>query len=234
MQAIVLAGGLGTRLRSAVPDLPKPMAPVAGRPFLCWILDRLVDAGFVRAVLAVGYRHELVQGFFGTAYRGMPLAYSVENRPLGTGGAIRLAADLVVDADVLFVLNGDTCAEVDYAAMAAAHAREAAAMSMAVCQVPDAGRYGALELIDGRVRGFAEKGRPGPGPINAGTYLVAAALIAEIPPGKPFSFEQDLLVPQVGRIHPLAFAAEGLFIDIGVPEDYARAQQLFASRAPAR
>jgi NDP-sugar pyrophosphorylase family protein len=233
VQAIVLAGGLGTRLRSAVPDLPKPMAPVAGRPFLCWILDRLVDAGFARAVLAVGYRHQAVQGFFGASYRGLPLVYSVERQPLGTGGAIRLAAGRV-DADAVFVLNGDTVVEVDYAAMAAAHARESAAMTMVVCRVPDAGRYGALQVHDGRVCGFAEKGLVGPGPINAGTYLVSAALIAEIPPGEPFSFEQQLLVPRVGRIRPLAFAAEGLFIDIGVPEDYARAQALFASRAPAR
>lgn len=92
MQAVVLAGGFGTRLRGVVPDLPKPMAPVAGRPFLAWILDRLVAAGARRAVLAVGYRHEAIRGHFGDAWRGLPLVYSVEAQPLGTGGAIRLAA----------------------------------------------------------------------------------------------------------------------------------------------
>ena len=118
MQAIILAGGLGTRLRSVVPDLPKPMAPVAGRPFLAWVLDRLVDAGFESAVLAVGYRHEIIRAHFGEDYRGMALRYSVETTPLGTGGAMRLAADHVTALPV-FVLNGDTYLELDYRAMLA-------------------------------------------------------------------------------------------------------------------
>ena len=228
-----MAGGLGTRLRSAVPDLPKPMAPVAGRPFLAWILDRLVDAGFAQVVLAVGYRHESIGEFFGQRYRGMPLRYSVEDRPLGTGGAIRLAADQV-DESPVFVLNGDTCLDLDHHAMWRAHAQAGATMSMAVCQVPDAARYGALEVQGGRVCGFVAKGREGPGLINAGTYLLSAALLQAIPTGRPFSFEQDLLMPRVDEIRPLAFVAEGLFIDIGVPEDYARAQALFAHRVMPR
>jgi D-glycero-alpha-D-manno-heptose 1-phosphate guanylyltransferase len=231
MQAIVLAGGLGTRLRGVVPDLPKPMAPVAGRPFLAWVLDPLVDAGFERVVLAVGYRHELIRDHFGASYHGMPLRYSVEERPLGTGGASRLAADQV-DSDAVFVLNGDTFVDVDHRAMAAAHARASAAMSIAVHRVPDAARYGALEVEAGRVRGFVEKGRAGPGLINAGTYLLSAALIDTIPPDHVFSLEQELLVPRVAELRPLAFVTEGLFIDIGVPEDYARAQALFARDAP--
>jgi D-glycero-alpha-D-manno-heptose 1-phosphate guanylyltransferase len=233
MQAVVLAGGLGTRLRSAVPDLPKPMAPVAGRPFLAWILDPLVDAGFERVVLAVGYRHEVIRDVFGASYRGMPLRYSVEDRPLGTGGAIRRAADQV-DESPVFVLNGDTRLDLDYPAMGSAHARAGATMTMAVCQVPDAARYGALELQGDRVRGFVAKGRAGPGLINAGTYLLSAALLQTIPAGRPFSFEQELLMPRVGEIRPLAFVAAGLFIDIGVPEDYTRAQALFAQRVPHR
>lgn len=231
MQAIVLAGGLGTRLRSVVPDLPKPMAPVAGRPFLAWILDRLVEAGFDRVVLAVGYRHDAIRDHFGQAYRGLPLRYSVEDRPLGTGGAVRLARNQI-DADAVFVLNGDTYVDVDYGAMAAAHRRAQASMSIAVHRVADAARYGALEVQDGRVRGFVEKGRTGPGLINAGTYLLCAALVDTLPQGRAFSLEQDLLVPRVGAIRPLAFTAEGLFIDIGVPDDYERAQGLFAHPAP--
>jgi D-glycero-alpha-D-manno-heptose 1-phosphate guanylyltransferase len=233
MQAIVLAGGLGTRLRSAVPDRPKPMAPVAGRPFLAWVLDPLVDAGFERVVLAVGYRHELIRDHFGASYHGMPLRYSVEERPLGTGGAIRLAAGHA-DADPVFVVNGDTFIDVDHGAMAAAHAEASAAMSIAVHRVPDAARYGALEVDGGRVRGFVEKGRSGPGLINAGTYLLSAALIDTIPPARVFSLEQGLLVPRVDEIRPLAFVTQGRFIDIGVPEDYARAQALFGRRAGPR
>ncbi len=230
MQAIVLAGGLGTRLRGAVPDLPKPMAPVAGRPFLAWVLDPLVDAGFERVVLAVGYRHEAIRDHFGTIYRGLPVAYSVEDRPLGTGGAIRLAAEDLPDTP-FFVLNGDTFVELDYAAMHAAHVQGAERMSIAVCRVTDTGRYGALDIDGGHVRGFHEKGRGGPGMINAGTYLLSPEVLRHVPPGEAFSFEQQVLVPMVQALRPAAFELRGLFVDIGVPEDYARAQHLFAARS---
>ncbi|MBI3154364.1 MAG: nucleotidyltransferase family protein [Burkholderiales bacterium] len=238
MQAIVLAGGLGTRLRSAVPDLPKPMAPVAGRPFLAWILDQLEGAGFARAVLAVGYRHEAIRDHFGDRHGALALRYSVEDRPLGTGGALRLACDQAYDQaddpagdDAIFVLNGDTFVELDHRAMRAAHGAAGAALSIAVHRVDDTARYGALELRDGRVCGFIEKGRRGPGWINAGVYLLARGLLRQLPAGRALSFEQELLVPQVRSLRPPAFVAEGLFIDIGVPEDYARAQGLFARRA---
>jgi D-glycero-alpha-D-manno-heptose 1-phosphate guanylyltransferase len=228
MQAIVLAGGLGTRLRSVVADLPKPMAPVAGRPFLAWILDRLARGGFERVVLAVGYRFEAIEQHFGAAYRGMALHYSVEDRPLGTGGALRLAADHVGHWPV-FVLNGDTFLDLDYRAMLDSHLQGHEQMSMAVCKVADAGRYGALDLQGGHVRGFSEKGIVGPGFINAGTYLLSEAVLDRLPRGEPFSFEKQLLVPEVSAMRPAAFATDGLFIDIGVPEDFARAQHLFAA-----
>ena len=228
MEAIILAGGLGTRLRSAVPILPKPMAPVAGRPFLAWLLDRLATAGFRHAVLAVGYRHEVIRTHFCEAYRSLALHYSVETSPLGTGGALRLAADQVGTMPV-FVLNGDTFLDLDYRAMLDAHQAQGEEMSVAVCQVPDVSRYGALEVAGGYIQGFLEKGRAGPGYINAGTYLMSAGILECIPRNTPFSFEQQLLVPQVGEIRPAAFVADGLFIDIGVPEDYQRAQQIFAA-----
>jgi D-glycero-alpha-D-manno-heptose 1-phosphate guanylyltransferase len=232
MQAIVLAGGLGTRLKSVVPDLPKPMAPVAGRPFLAWVLGRLLDAGFESAVLAVGYRHQTIRDHFGADYRGMGLAYSVESTPLGTGGAIRLAADQITALPV-FVLNGDTYLELDYRAMLAAHRQSRASLSVAVCGVPDVSRYGALQLEQDRIHAFTEKGRAGPGFINAGVYLVSHEIVESIPAGMPFSFEQQLLMPRVGELRPLAFVTEGCFIDIGIPADLERAQRLFATRDPA-
>jgi len=225
MQAIILAGGLGTRLRAAVPDLPKPMAPVAGRPFLAYVLDGLVEAGFERAVLAVGYRHEIVREHFGDRYRGLPLSYSIEPTPLGTGGAIRLAAQQI-DTDPFFVINGDTYVELDYRAMVAAHQDAHARITIGVCAVPDVARYGALELRGNTVCRFREKGSAGPGVINAGAYLLTAELLEHIPLGQPFSFEQQLLAPRVEELRPLAFHAQGLFIDIGVPQDYKRAQYL--------
>lgn len=229
MEAIVLAGGLGTRLRGVVDDVPKPMAPVQGRPFLAFVLDQLVDSGFRTAILAVGYRHEAIRLHFGAEYRGLALLYSVEEKPLGTGGAIRLASAQATTRDV-FVLNGDTYVELDFHAMQGAHLHAGAQLSIAICQVPDVARYGALEVGEGIVRGFHEKGRSGRGWINGGVYLLGPALRHRFPPRAAFSFEQALLVPEAQSIRPLAYPATGLFIDIGMPEDYAKAQQIFSPR----
>jgi D-glycero-alpha-D-manno-heptose 1-phosphate guanylyltransferase len=229
MEAIVLAGGLGTRLRGVVDDVPKPMAPVQGRPFLAFVLDQLVAAGFKTAIFALGYHHEAIRSYFGADYRGLALRYSVEREPLGTGGAIRLACEQA-DARNVFVLNGDTYFELDFRAMLDTHASARVELSMAICHVPDAARYGAVELDDGIVHGFLEKGRSGPGWINAGTYVLGPDLRARLRPPGAFSFEHDLLEPEVESIRPLAFRSSGLFIDIGVPEDYARIQELFTRR----
>jgi len=225
MEAVILAGGLGTRLRSVVTDLPKPMAPVAGQPFLAILLDRLVDAGFASAVLSVGYRHETIVDFFGDQYRRMPLHYAVESAPLGTGGAIRLALQQTSAAEV-FVVNGDTFLELDYAAMLALHRKHNSRLTIAAQQVPDTSRYGALEIHEGRITGFLEKGRSGPGAINGGTYLLDPTLLEQYALPEAFSFETELMMPYLREIVPLAYPTDGQFIDIGVPEDYARAQQL--------
>jgi D-glycero-alpha-D-manno-heptose 1-phosphate guanylyltransferase len=229
MEAIVLAGGLGTRLRGVVDDVPKPMAPVQGRPFLALVLDQLVAAGFTTAIFAAGYRHEAIRGYFGEDYRGLALRYSVEREPLGTGGAIRLACEQAGASDI-FVLNGDTYLELDFRAMMNAHVHAGSHLAMAICHVSDVARYGALEVDDGSVQRFLEKGRSGPGWINAGTYILGPGLRARLRPQSAFSFEQDLLAPEVASIRPLAFRSSGLFIDIGVPEDYARVQELFRRR----
>jgi len=227
MEAIVLAGGLGTRLRSIVNGMPKPMAPVHGRPFLALVLDQLVDAGFKTVILAVGYRHEVIRAHFGDSFRGLALRYSVESEPLGTGGAMRLAC-LHADAPEVFVLNGDTYLELNFRSMLDAHVRASASFSMAVCHVPDVDRYGALELDDGLVRAFCEKGRSGPGWINGGTYILGPELRARLRPKGAFSFEHDVLEQEIGLIRPLAFRASGRFIDLGVPQDYLRVQQMFS------
>jgi len=228
MEAIILAGGLGTRLRSVVADLPKAMAPVAGRPFLEHLLDLLAHAGFASAVLAVGYRSDAIREHFGDRHRGLPLAYSIEGQPLGTGGAIRLAMNHASSPEI-FVLNGDTFVDVDFSAMLAAHRSANARLTIAVHEVRDAARYGALDITGDRVQGFFEKGRAGPGWINAGVYVLARTLLDGEALPTAFSFESDYLVPNVVALRPLAFRTAGLFIDIGVPEDYARAQSLLAT-----
>ncbi len=202
------------------------MASVCGRPFLAFVLDQLADGGFTTIDLATGYRHDAIRSYFGADYRGLALRYSVESEPLGTGGAIRLACGHIGGHDV-FVLNGDTYLELDFRAMLAAHAGAAAELTVAIRHVPDVARYGTLELSDDRVQAFLEKGRSGPGWINAGTYILGPKLRARLRPHGAFSFEQDLLVPETSSIRPLAFRSSGRFIDIGTPEDYVRAQTLF-------
>jgi D-glycero-alpha-D-manno-heptose 1-phosphate guanylyltransferase len=205
------------------------MAPVAGRPFLAWVLDALANAGFEQAVLAVGYRHEAIRDHFGDGHRGLRLAYAVEDYPLGTGGAIRLAAD-AAGAWPVFVLNGDTWLDLNYGALWRAHESGGERLTVAACRVDDTSRYGALEVDDGHLRGFFEKGRAGPGLINAGTYLLSRDVVERIPRGEVHSFEQQLLVPCASELRPAVFVADGMFIDIGVPEDYARAQSIFEAR----
>ncbi|WP_420238014.1 nucleotidyltransferase family protein [Telmatobacter bradus] len=227
MEAVVLAGGFGTRLASRLKDTPKPMAPVAGRPFLEYLLTNLSRRGFTHVVLSVGHLHEVIEQHFGASFAGMRLDYVVEEAPLGTGGAIRAALAWVKQPSVL-VLNGDTYLDADYAAMMQAHAEAEAALTMAICQQPDIARYGGVMLEKDefvqRVMGFEEKGRSGPGWINAGAYAIARALAWPPALEEKFSFERDFLMPEVARLKPLAFTVEGFFLDIGIPEDLDRAQ----------
>lgn len=229
LEAIILAGGLGTRLREAVPDLPKPMAPVAGRPFLAWLLDYLSAQGIRRAVLSVGYRHEAISDYFGAAHGEVELHYCVEASPLGTGGALRESLRHV-RGDAAFVLNGDTMAHVDYQAMLARHREQGSAFSMALGAVPDASRYGLVEVAGERVVSFREKSPGSRGLINLGVYLASADIFSGYTLPERFSFEQDFMHPQLQRLSPLAFITDGYFIDIGVPEDFQRAQ----TELPAR
>lgn len=230
MQAVLLAGGLGTRLRSVVADRPKVMAEVAGRPFLEHLLSRLASQGVTRVVLAVGYLRECIVDHFGDAWGGLAIAYSVEHEPLGTGGAVKQSLGLAGPGPC-FVLNADTWLDFDMRAMLAAHRQAASRLTMAVRPLDEVGRFGALEIEGGRVVGFHEKGRSGPGAINAGVYLMDATAFDGLGLPERFSIETDFLVPQVSRLRPLAFEVHGDFIDIGVPEDYERAQRLFARHA---
>lgn len=230
MQAIVLAGGLGTRLRQAVPDLPKPLAPVAGRPFLDHVLAWLGGQDVSHVVLAVSHQWEKIRDEFGTRAHGMKIRYSIEDQPLGTGGAIAQAFGWLED-DHALVVNGDTLFPVDVQAMYTAHRSVAARLTMAVKHVPDCSRYGRV-LLDrfGVVEGFAEKQAGAAGWINGGCYCVARWLLEDYGPGTAFSFENDLLNRHVGSIHPLAHRSDAYFIDIGVPEDWQRAQRELEAR----
>jgi D-glycero-alpha-D-manno-heptose 1-phosphate guanylyltransferase len=227
-EGIVLAGGFGTRLREVVPDWPKPMAPVAGRPFLEILLAALAGKGFGRVVLSLGYLSEKIIAHFGDAFAGLDLAYVVEHAPLGTGGAVRLALERC-GADHVFVFNGDTFLDLE----AAAVERQWQSRRRPIIvgrQVADTARYGRLLTEQGRVTGFSEKGMAGPGLINAGCYVLNWGQLDGFPLHEPFSLETDYLAEAVQREPVDVFVTDGQFIDIGVPEDYARAQTELANR----
>lgn len=228
-EAIVLAGGLGTRLRGMVDDVPKPLAPVAGKPFLAWLLDALAVQRFRHVVLATGYRGEQVEAALGGAWQGMSLEYSREPGPLGTGGAIALAMERITGR-ACFVLNGDTWLELDYARLDAAARVEDARLTVALAAVPNASRYGAVRVDSGRITGFLEKGQAESGFVNAGVYRLSRSLLDGFSAGSAFSFEHDVLVPAVSRETVIAYTDTRGFIDIGVPEDYRGAQARFAAR----
>ena len=224
MRAIVLAGGLGTRLAQVTRDIPKPMAPVGSRPFLEYLLDDLVDQGVEQTVLAVSYRWEVIREHFGSVYRGMDLNYSVEKIPLGTGGAIQQALATLADHEVV-VLNGDTRFRVDLAEMEKSHRNSGAPLTIALKRVTDSGRFGRVEVsADGVVTSFLEKSTAGPGWINGGVYILNSSLFKDFPMPERFSFELDLVELNIDQIQPQAYQSDAYFIDMGIPEDYQRAQ----------
>jgi D-glycero-alpha-D-manno-heptose 1-phosphate guanylyltransferase len=221
MEAIVLAGGFGTRLRSVVADVPKPMAPVGGRPFLSYILARLARQGITRTVLSVGYKADDIVSYFRGSHEGMRIGYARESVPLGTGGGIRLALAEVED-DHAVILNGDTFLDVDIAALESQW-RARGNPIIVGRDVPDASRYGRLQIAGGRVTGFLP-GAPGPAVVNAGCYVFPRGLFDGEDLPQAFSLEADYLATAVGRRRFDTFVCDGYFIDIGIPEDYARAQ----------
>lgn len=218
--AVILAGGLGTRLREVVADRPKVLAEVNGRPFLACLLDRLNDAGVKRAVLCTGYMAELVHETFGDSYRGMELLYSKEESPLGTGGALRLALPLIA-SDPVLVMNGDSYCDADLGLFVGQHNSSTAQASLVLVPVEDVTRYGVVETDgSGSVICFKEKGNQhGKGMINAGIYLIAGSIVESIPSDVPVSLEREVFPQLIGK-GLYAFPQNGRFIDIGIPSDY--------------
>lgn len=227
--AAILAGGLGTRLRAAIGDCPKVLAPIHHRPYLTYLLDRLADAAIREVVLLTGYRADEVSRALGVTYRGMRLVYSPEPTPLGTGGALRWALPKLV-APVVLLMNGDSYCDVDLTAFWDFHRRKAADLSLVLAEVVDATRYGQVRMTHGeRVVRFDEKDPGGAGGwINAGIYLLERALIEDIPAGRPVSLERDLFPAWASR-GPRVYGYRGgrRFIDIGTPESFAEAEAFF-------
>lgn len=223
MEAVILAGGFGTRLRHVVSNVPKPMAPVAGRPFLCWLIDRLAAQGYGHIVLATGYMHEKVEEFFHDEYDGVRIDYAREMSPLGTGGAIVNALQHCQE-EIITVLNGDTLFDIDHRLFIEKGAHNDSRLTIVTRRVDDAGRYGAVEVdAEGRIAAFREKDPSfGSGLINGGIYRLHRSLLENYAVGQQFSFEKEVLQPLKEPIY--AWPSDAYFIDIGVPDDYARAQ----------
>jgi D-glycero-alpha-D-manno-heptose 1-phosphate guanylyltransferase len=219
-EAIILAGGLGTRLRSVVADLPKCMAPVEDIPFINFVISYLKNEGVEKFILSLGYKSEIVIEYINATFKDIAIEYVIEDRPLGTGGAIKLACSKVKSTDVIIV-NGDTLFAVNLKEFTAVHKIKNAAFTVALKTMKDFSRYGAVEIdTDFIIQGFKEKQFYKEGFINGGIYAlnVNAFLSDDLP--EVFSFEKDFLEKNIGRKIFCGIPSDNYFIDIGIPDDY--------------
>ena len=226
LDVVILAGGRGTRLQSLPGDVPKPLRPVNGRPFLAYLVEQVRAAGARRILLSLGYRPEAFADFI--AHEG--LETSIEKEPLGTGGGLRTALPLL-RSDSLLAMNGDSYAAIDLGLLAALHRRRKAQATMLLAEIADASRFGRVDIDeDGSVLSFSEKSESGPGLINAGVYVLERSVVAAIPEGRAVSLERETFPSLVGKRffgEPGAFA----FMDIGTPESYAASSEFFKARS---
>ena len=229
--AIILAGGLGTRLRSVVPELPKCMAPVNGRPFLHYVLGHLRSQGVTDYIFSLGYKSDVITGYVERLPRGAGdtrTCFSVEEEPLGTGGAVRLALTRF-PAGVVLVVNGDTLFRANLAALGDFHTDHDADCTLSLKPMTDFDRYGAVELnADLSIRSFREKQFYASGLINGGVYALNAARFLRESFPERFSFETDYLQKFTAFRRFYGLAEDAYFIDIGIPADYERAQRELA------
>jgi D-glycero-alpha-D-manno-heptose 1-phosphate guanylyltransferase len=222
VEAIILAGGSGTRLKKVLPNIPKPMAPINGKPFLEFLLSNLAASGFNHIILSIGYKADYILDFFGSSFLGMKITYVIEKTPLGTGGAIRYAMEST-NCDHVYVLNGDTYLDLNYGNLENfwKHSKDNLIVSR---NVEDTTRYGSLLVKENRIIGFIEKGVYGRGVINAGIYILRKDIFNDSKQLEVFSFEQDWLIKNIKKKFFTCYSVNDYFIDIGIPEDYERAK----------
>ncbi|NBV06471.1 MAG: D-glycero-beta-D-manno-heptose 1,7-bisphosphate 7-phosphatase [Proteobacteria bacterium] len=224
MQAIILAGGFGTRLKSVVKDVPKPMADINGAPFLSYLLTYLKKSGVTDVVISIGYLQEKIIQYFGNSFLGIKISYAREDKPLGTGGAILNSLKFIDQNKPVIVINGDTFLQVDYQKLLAAHKSK---LTLVLRKMQDCSRYGRVVFDENFViKSFAEKSaEKESGFINGGIYVLDPKIFAKFSLEEKFSFETDFLVKHLQDLEPQAFTVDEYFIDIGVPDDYVRAQK---------
>jgi D-glycero-alpha-D-manno-heptose 1-phosphate guanylyltransferase len=221
MQGIVLAGGFGRRLRSVVADVPKPMAPIGGRPFLDILLSYLATKGFSKVILSIGYQSEVIRSYFEDRDGSVEIVFEQEPTPRGTGGAIAAALKHAT-GDSVFVFNGDTFLDLELSLICRMWPEDRSPVVVARA-VPDTERFGRIRFEGNRILRFVGAGERGPGIVNAGCYLIPTDIFARMRLPEVFSFETEFLAKCPERFLRL-FETRGTFIDIGVPADYLKAQ----------
>lgn len=223
-EAVILAGGFGTRLRQVVSDVPKPMAPINNRPFLEYVFNYLKRYSVQRVVLSVGFMSDIISDHFGGSFNDIEIAYAHEEEPLGTGGAVRHALSFCNEDDVL-VLNGDTFFDANLHELSEFHASHNSDITLCLRWLDNVDRYGTVILDkDNRITGFAEKSSvTGEGSINGGIYIIRRSVFNSLPLPEKFSIEKDLFEKYCGELKMFGYTSNGYFIDIGIPQDYSRA-----------
>jgi D-glycero-alpha-D-manno-heptose 1-phosphate guanylyltransferase len=223
-ETIILAGGLGTRLRSVVAELPKCMATVAGKPFLYYVIKQLQNQGIEKFIFSLGYKHEVIEAYINTEFKTIDAQFVIENEPLGTGGAIKLACAKATEKNVL-VLNGDTMFSINVQLLAAAQTAYGADCTLSLKPMQNFDRYGVVELnADRSIASFKEKQFYKEGLINGGIYALQTAHFLQEKLPEKFSFEKDYLEKYYNQRKMYGNIQDEYFIDIGIPEDYQRAQ----------
>jgi D-glycero-alpha-D-manno-heptose 1-phosphate guanylyltransferase len=229
MDAIILAGGFGTRLQKVVSDIPKPMAPVAGKPFLYYILDWIIKYPVDKLILSIGYKAENIIEYFGISFFDIPVEYVVEKKPLGTGGAVKFASERTEGNDVL-ILNGDTWFPVDISKLIKFHNENGSLFTVTLKRMFDFDRYGTVEMKKDKILKFNEKKYCREGLINGGIYLAKRKFIESWKMPEKFSLEKDILEKEAGKSTLTGMIFDDPFLDIGVPEDYLKAEIILRKR----
>tara|TARA_Y100001968_G_scaffold163546_1_gene149611 strand:+ start:8302 stop:8988 length:687 start_codon:yes stop_codon:yes gene_type:complete len=223
MEAIILAGGLGTRLRDEIFDLPKSMAPIGEKPFLEFLLRNLANKGFKHFIFSLGYKANIIKSYFGQQYRGIPITYVTEEKQLGTGGALKLAMD-ECNSKVFYVFNGDTYLDIEIDRLEK-ELKISKSPIIVGKQVKDSSRYGKLIVKNKIIKEIKEKCTKGPGIINVGCYILNDKIKKYMPKEEIFSLEKELLPRIIKNIDVRIFETKSLFIDIGIPKDYLVAKE---------
>lgn len=229
MEVIILAGGMGTRLREVLPDLPKPMAPINGKPFLHYLLKWLSEYQIDKIILSVGFKAECIINYFGASFNDIPIEYTIEEKPLGTGGAILYALQRT-NSDNILIVNGDTYFPIDIKKFYDAHIKNKSLLSIALKPMRNFDRYGSVECNGDTIIRFNEKKMQTSGLINGGIYLVNKQILDKREFPIVFSFETEILEKEAASSKIKGFVFDIAFMDIGTPEDYCRAESILMDK----